>query len=102
MFTIECDKEYYRLIGPNQEEGECSEYGDPAYLEIDGVVHFCIMNGRESGEEFVVPQVFVLEQDEELEPACDIDDITVQLAEFDFPDDDQPGELVEDEEAAHG
>jgi hypothetical protein len=103
MFTICFDEEQYQLVGPGGEDGELAEYGDPAYVEVGDITHFCIMNGPETGDEYNVPQVFVLPQapTEELEPSCDISEIEMEPTEFEFPDDD--AEIPEaGEEATHG
>lgn len=58
--TIEKGETGYRLIGPNGEEGELTEYGEPATLEIDDETYFALLPSEEEEYEELGTQVYCL------------------------------------------
>lgn len=43
-FTIQYGEEYYRIVGPNGEEGEPTDIGSPAFLEIGGQMYMAFVD----------------------------------------------------------
>lgn len=41
MFTVQMDEDYYRLCGPDGEEGQLVPYGETAILKIDEALYYC-------------------------------------------------------------
>lgn len=60
--TIEKGEQGYRLIGPKGEEGELTEYGEPATLEIDGETYFALLPSKEEEYEELGGMVYRLEE----------------------------------------
>jgi hypothetical protein len=79
--TIEKGAPGYRLVGPNGEEGELAEYGEPATLEIDGALYFALLPSEEEEFEELGSSVFS-------EADCE-----TEVVEVDFEEDDEPEEV---------
>lgn len=72
--TIEKGEQGYRLIGPTGQEGDLTEYGDPATLEIDGDIYFALLPSEEEEYEELGSTVYCLEECETEVEAVDFDD----------------------------
>ena len=80
--TIEKGEQGYRLIGPAGEEGDLTEYGEPATLEIGDETYFALLPSEEEEYEELESLVYRLEE-------CE-----TEVSEVEFDEDDGP-EAVE-------
>lgn len=80
--TIEKGDTSYRLIGPNGEEGELTEYGEPATLEIDDETYFALLPSEEEEYEELGTQVYSLQA------------VDTEAVEVDFTDGEPEAEAV--------
>lgn len=78
--TIEKGETGYRLIGPNGEEGELTEYGEPATLEIGDETYFALLPSEAEEYEELGSVVYCLE------------DCETEVVEVDFEEGDEPEE----------
>ena len=79
--TIEKGEQGYRLIGPGGEEGDLTEYGDPATLEIGGETYMALLPSEEEEYEELESLVYRLE------------DVETVVEEVDFEEGDEPEEV---------
>ena len=80
--TIEKGDTSYRLIGPNGEEGDLTEYGEPATLEIDDDTYFALLPSEEEEYEELGTQVYCLQA------------VDTEAVEVDFTDGEPEAEAV--------
>ena len=78
--TIEKGDESYRLVGPDGELGDLTEYGEPATLEIGDNVYFALLPSVEEEYEELESLVYLLE------------DCETEVVEVDFEEEDEPEE----------
>jgi hypothetical protein len=91
MFKIQVGETSYRIIGPAGEEGECSEFGYPAVLEIGSLTYLAMLDPEEGHDEIAD----IEQQVEPLPPkvyrvtaeTTELEDVT-----FDF-EQDEPAEI---------
>ena len=72
--TIEKGDESYRLVGPDGEVGDLTEYGEPATLEIGDDVYFALLPSFEEEYEELETLVYVLQD-------CDTEVVEVDFEE---------------------
>ena len=72
--TIEKGESGYRLIGPKGEEGELTDYGEPATLEIDDQMYFALLPSEEEEYEEMGGIVYRLEE-------CETEVVEVDFAD---------------------
>lgn len=54
-FVVQYDDEYYRILGPGGQEGEVSDIGSPAFLNVGGQVYIAFLDLDPDGEEGEAP-----------------------------------------------
>jgi len=50
MFSVQMDEDGYRIVGPEEEEGDVVDYGDLATLTIGEAIYYCMIEDPNSGE----------------------------------------------------
>lgn len=43
-FTVQMDEDEYRIMGPDGEEGDAVDYGEPAVLMIGSAIYYCLID----------------------------------------------------------
>lgn len=70
MFSVQMDEQYYRIVGPEGEEGDIVPYGARATLDLpDGSVYMAMI--ADANEQH--PQIFRV--DELTEEPCTLDEV---------------------------
>ena len=87
---IEKGEDAYRLVGPNGQEGDFTEYTEPATITIGGKVYWALLPDAETEYEEFGSFVYPLGQPIETE--------VVELVEDDEEDEEDDGEGDEPEE----